>query len=388
MKQVYTIPADRREDIEKLVAKYQKKAAKYGTPLTVEYGTPYYTSVPVYERDEHGVAIERGERYDFEAFDLTIDCEVIKKDGYTVVAKIEHLNEGKIVNVLIGDAAMNMKPEWHTMDCRCEHCGTKRDRRLTFIVRHEDGTEKQVGRSCLKDYCGIDPQAIGWNNEMTALILDYDVRNYDFERRPVQRGYKTVEALAHAIRIYREQGYVKAGWPSCNRNLIGEAIGDKPTAADLTEADMMARAIVEMNDDDACRFLLDNTKALLNNVYCKASHFGYIAYAPVAYEKYREEMVRRAAREAERAAQAETSNYVGTIGERLTFKVADMKLLTSWDNDFGRTYLYKFIDDAGNVLMWFASKTIDAVTAIKATVKDHTERDGVRQTIITRCKAA
>ncbi len=383
MKQTYTIPVDRREDVEKLINKYQKKAIKYGTPLNVEYGEPYYTSVPVYESGEL-----TDERYNFEAFDLTIDCEVIKKDGYTVVAKIEHLKEGKIVNVLIGDAAMNMKTEWHTMECRCEHCGTKRDRRLTFIVRNEDGSEKQVGRSCLKDYCGIDPQAIGWKNEMTALILDYDIRDYDFEHMPVQRAYMTVEALAHAIHFYREQGYVKAGEPNSNRDLIGAFIKDKPTPAEMMEADMMARAIIEMNDDDACRFLLDNTKVLLNNVYCKASHFGYIAYAPVAYEKYREEMVRRAARAAERATEAEVSHYVGTIGERLTFKVADMRLLTSWDNDYGRTYLYKFLDDAGNVLIWFASKTIDTATTIKATVKDHTERDGVKQTIITRCKAA
>lgn len=389
MKQTYTVPADRREDIEKLVAKYQKKAAKYGTPLTVDFGTPYFTSVPVFERGEHGVMVQTGDTYDFEAIDMTIDCEVIKKDGYTVVAKIEHLEGGKIVTVLEGDAAMNMKPEWHTMDCRCEHCGTKRDRRLTFIVRHENGEEKQVGRSCLKDYCGIDPQAIGWNNELTALMMDYDVRNYDFGHMPISRAYDTVEALAVAIRIVNAQGYVRSGEPGANRDMIADELhSNRPTEVEKGEAANMAKTIAEMTDEDAVRFMLDNVKVLLNNTYCKANHFGYIAYAPVAYEKYLAELKRRADREAERAAQAATSDYVGNIGERLTFQIAEMTLVTSWENDFGRTYLYKFLDTNGNVLVWFASKTIDDATAIKATVKDHTERDGVKQTIITRCKVA
>ena len=66
-------------------------------------------------------------------------------------------------------------------------------------------------------------------------------------------------------------------------------------------------------------------------------------------------------------------------------EVADMSLLTSWEGDWGYTYLYKIIDTAGNVLIWYASRCIDAAKKIKATIKDHSERDGVKQTIVTRC---
>ena len=86
-------------------------------------------------------------------------------------------------------------------------------------------------------------------------------------------------------------------------------------------------------------------------------------------------------KEAERA----SSQYIGEIGQRLEIEVSDMALLTSWEGDWGWTYLYKIIDTMGNVLIWYASRCIDTAKKIKATIKDHSERDGVKQTIVTRC---
>ena len=57
---------------------------------------------------------------------------------------------------------------------------------------------------------------------------------------------------------------------------------------------------------------------------------------------------------------------------------------------YGTTFLYRFVDDAGNVFVWKASgayNVFDGVT-IKGTVKDHSEYQGVKQTVLTRCKIA
>ena len=99
-------------------------------------------------------------------------------------------------------------------------------------------------------------------------------------------------------------------------------------------------------------------------------------------------MAQKAEREAAKDAERHTSQYVGEIGERLTIDVAEMSLLTSWEGDWGWTYLYKIVDVQGNVMIWYASRCIDDAKKIKATVKNHSERDGVRQTIITRCSVA
>ena len=397
MKQTYTIPEARREDIEKLVAKYQKKAAKYNVALTAEYGEPYAQKVPVRKADPATGLIATVDTGLVEVFDLTIDGDEIRKDGYTVVAKIEHLEGGNVVNGFGAD----VKPAWRTASCNCEHCGTLRDRRLTFIVRHEDGSEKQVGRSCLKDYCGIDPHAIGYRNELEEILISDDIASYDFERRPVQEAYSTVEILALAISTIKRQGYVKSGEPNSNKGVIAEACkGYRPTEAELDAAKKLAQAIAEIDEDDAFTANLNNVQSLIKSEYCKRSHFGYIAYAPVAYEKYLEEMKRRAEREAARNAERSASEYVGQVGKRIDLDIADMKLVTSWETQWGMTWLYKFTDTDGNVLVWFASKPLERVNEngvyedvtevshIRATVKEHNERDGVKQTIITRCKAA
>ena len=397
MKQVYTIPEARREDIEKLVAKYQKKAAKYNVALTAEYGEPYAKRVPVRKEDPTTGLIATVDTVLVEVFDLTIDGDEIRKDGYTVVAKIEHLEGGNVVNGFGAD----VKPAWRTASCNCEHCGTLRDRRLTFIVRHEDGSEKQVGRSCLKDYCGIDPHAIGYRNELEEILISDDIASYDFERRPVQEAYSTVEILALAISTIKRQGYVKSGEPNSNKGQIAEACkGYRPTEAELDAAKKLAQAIAEIDEDDAFTANLNNVQSLIKSECCKRSHFGYIAYAPVAYEKYLEEMKRRAEREAARNAERSASEYVGQVGKRIDLDIADMKLVTSWEGQWGMTWLYKFTDTDGNVLVWFASKPLERVNEngayedvtevshIRATVKEHNERDGVKQTIITRCKAA
>lgn len=397
MERTYTIPQDRREEIEKLVSKYQKKAAKYNIPLTVQYGEPHAETIPVYKPDPITHVVYKVDTMKVEVFDLTINGEDIHKDGYTVAAKIEHLDGGNVVTPISGNA----KPEWSHRDGYCEHCNSKRYRRVTFIVRHDDGSEKQVGRSCLKEYCGIDPHGIGYRNELVEILLDDDIRHYDFNARPVSSVYDTIKALAMAIRVNKKQGYIRSSEPGSNKSTIMEIIGkSSPTEAEMKEAEQMASVISEMNEDDAWQFSLNNVQNLLKSTYCKASHFGYIAYAPVAFEKYRKELERRAEREAERTAQAGTSAHIGKIGERMTFKIAEMKLVTSWESQWGWTWLYKFIDTDGNVLIWFASKPMERVNAngvyedvtevksIKATVKDHTERDGVKQTVITRCKVA
>ena len=387
MENTYTIPEVERENIQKVIARCEKKAAAYGKTLNVQFGTPYATERKVYNRIFDGCT----ERLALvctqlvEVFDITIDSEIIRKDGYTVVARIEHLDGGNIVNTFGEDTC---KPEWSTAEPKCEHCGNNRHRRITFIVRHEDGSEKQVGRSCLKDYCGINPDYVMWLNQLQDLILNDDIDHYDFDSRPTPKAYSAVTMLALAKKVLGNQGYIKSGEPNSNRQRMSELCDNyKPSEAELDEAKKMADEFAAMNNEEICDGMLASIQTLINSGYCKASHFGYLAYAPVAYEKYIEQMKRKAERDAERAAEL-TSEYVGEVGQRITVQLSKMKLLTSWKTMYGYSYLYKFTDTAGNILMWFASRAIADCKAIKATVKDHTEHDGVKQTIITRCKAA
>lgn len=399
----YTIPEFKREDIQKRIARISRKAEKYGKALEVTYGEPYAKQVPVVEEQwsyaDHCLERDVVSYRLVEVFDVSIDSDVVRQDGYTVVARIEHMDGGNVVNTF-GD--VEIKEAWLHVAGHCEHCGTNRMRRTTFIVRDQDGRDVQVGKTCLTDYCGIDPALMLARQELDEILISEDMERLDWEAlNGLPRAYDVIDLLALATRLYKKSGYVKSDRPGSNREQLEDLyMQENPTEQELEQAKAMAQVIDEMDDKDAISFLLNDTRTFVRSHYCKRGHLGYIAYAPVAYEKYQKELDRRAAREAEREAH-KGSEYVGEVGKRMTFEIAEMQCVTSWLTQYGRTYLYRFTDTKGNVLVWFSSGVFgkwdddtqryiehENVTRIKATVKSHNERDGIKQTIITRTKIA
>lgn len=378
MENTYMILEEKREEVAKKLRRLQKKAQKYNVPFTVTESEPYCHTVI---RDYDGRKVE--ERY--EVYDLTIVSEVIKNDGYSIIARIEHCDDGNIVNVFDGE----MQMEWAKIPAHCDHCNGNHHQKITVIVE-KDGVQKQVGRTCLKEYCGIDPQTIGMFNQFFDDIEEYTMEGYDFDES-IPHVYDTDTVLAHAIAVLRAQGYRKTDERDSNRDAVLKLTldGERPTEEDLNKAKEMSAYIENMSIEDAVNARLDNVRTRIKGYYCKPSDFGYFAFAPLAYENMMKRIAKQKERDAERKAMSEASEYVGTIGERTVFNVKEAKLLTSWENQYGMTFLYRFIDENDNVLVWFASTTIDEdVAKIKATVKDHSERDGVKQTIITRVKVA
>lgn len=93
---------------------------------------------------------------------------------------------------------------------------------------------------------------------------------------------------------------------------------------------------------------------------------------------------------AERNKTAPSSEWVGSVGEKITFTIKDAHLLYIGDNEWGSFYVYSLIDDNGNTLIWRSSNhfEIDELVghAFKATIKSLDTYKGVKQTIITRAK--
>lgn len=308
------------------------------------------------------------------------------------------------------------------MSMNCDHCHTNRFRSVTFFCEHEDGSMRQVGRTCLKDYTGISPTTAA----MWAEVQDLVDRGVDCIRSEWAAGgytpmYGVLGILAHACDAIREFGYRKSAEPNSTRDMVIDRVrsSEEPSAEALDRAaaindwlvgrsEKVAAEDAELRelwnlycaegDDgderywgrarqinnawDAVSDLERNCFPLVLSGYAKLSHIGRLAYMPVAYERYLE----RKAREEQRREGAR-SEHVGTVGQRITVKAATVVLLTSWDGYYWTTWLYKFVDESGNVFIWFASRPCSAEdgATIKATVKEHSERDGVKQTIVTRC---
>lgn len=390
---IYTIPEIKRQDIEKLVKRWTAKAQAYGKSIEATLGEPYMTQRTIYEHsycyELHSNTTREIGKENVEVFDLSLESDLIRMDGYEVLAKVEHLDLGNIVTPLNGS---DVAEKWRKADCTCQHCNSKRDRRITFVVRGKDGIEKQIGRSCIKDYCGIDPEKIASFQRLTDLILQDDVRNFDFGSCRTPTCYDIKQVLAISIITTNEQRFVAKSNPGSNYTVIQKRLNEKyiPTLDELKKAQEMAELVsgIEFDPEDDNKWILESAKVLIKSGYCKDSHLGLLAFLPTAIERYIKHQEKKRQIEQCKDQERKASEYVGTIGQRITIDVEEFKLLTRWENVYGITYLYKIIDKAGNVFIWYASRTVESCNQIKATIKDHTERDGVKQTIVTRCKAA
>lgn len=131
----------------------------------------------------------------------------------------------------------------------------------------------------------------------------------------------------------------------------------------------------------------------------KGSFFYSLAETYQRYGKWSDKQIAAVARilekETERKAEMRArdagSNHVGTIGKRETFRL----ILTGTyeaDGMYGTQYTHFMRDESGNVIVYRGTKLLDmekgATADIVASVKYHGERDGIKQTYITRAKVA
>lgn len=100
---------------------------------------------------------------------------------------------------------------------------------------------------------------------------------------------------------------------------------------------------------------------------------------------------RRAEYDYDRAEQGKRSTHVGAVGERITLTLTTDKIIPL-ESAYGTKLLHLMADARGNRCVWFCSggNSLDkgSTVTVKATVKEHGERDGVKQTVLTRVKAA
>lgn len=445
----YTIYSSQSEEVTKRLDRIARKAERYNVPFSYTIGEAYAKEVAVYEYDPANGALERVgcmgayQTYTVEAVDIDINCEgFIKANGWTVLAKIEHGDKGNIVTPF-ADAEIN--PDWYTAPARCDHCGTNRTRTVTFMCRNENGDIRQVGKSCLKDYTGILPQVAVWWAEVTDIIAnEMDCDSATFATKGAVMMYSVKDIIALACDSIKAKGYIKSDSNNATKDQVIKGIKEnaEPSKDGIAKAEEIIDWLKELGDQiaedeaelnrlyalaydttedlhpvkdkaaekeyirkrDSASYLTGVERdciPLAKSGYAKINHIGRLAYMPIAYARYIERKEREAKRIAEAEAARNSSEYVGEIGKRMEFNIAEMKLLSSWDTQYGVTYLYKFVTTDGNVLMWFASSIfgewkrvgkhqqffqITDCNQIKATIKSHNERDGVKQTIITRCK--
>lgn len=112
-----------------------------------------------------------------------------------------------------------------------------------------------------------------------------------------------------------------------------------------------------------------------------------------AERKAREE--REAAERARIAAEKARSHYVGNIGDKIEITATVKRSFAYEKRGFYEwqtimSHIHEFVDSDGNVFIWYSSASIDAekgdTVTVRGTIKKHSEYDGMKQTVLTRCK--
>ena len=257
-------------------------------------------------------------------------------------------------------------------------------KRFSYIVKDASGRYKQVGKTCLKDYCGIDPKMIAAAQEVEDLILnDYDIDDYDFIGNG-EHAYDVLDVIAKANDIVKKYGYVKSIEDESTKSRLYIEIDNRtePTEESKALALKMKDVYSQMDYSELTEFQR-NVKTIIEAGYTRSNNFGYLAYAPVDFKK----MMQKQEREQLASEAKAQSQYIGNVGEKITGEIKNAQLMTSWQTVYGWTHLYKFVTTDGNTLVWYASRCIDGEPKkITGTVKDHKMYDGEKQTVLTRCK--
>ena len=393
------------EDFMKKINRLNNKAKRIGcAPIKVEVLGQYKVIRDVKETDEDNRSawIKEIEIYNC----VTIEGEAPKYNGWKFVASLEHTPAGNIVRTVPDLEIDTVK--YREVENYCEHCNSRRQRKQTFILVHEDGTTKQVGRNCIADFLGnSNPERYG--NWFDMMDEAYELANNSMggggERAFILETYMAyvVECIerfgwvsgTHA-REQREyyDNYIESSGSRALRNMLPprnkqeEKDRDFDTPSD--ESYEKAKVIVAwgkaLKDRDELNDYLHNLTVIANGDVVTWNKMSFAASMANAYRMDLEQNEYKK-REAKEKAERPDSEYFGEVGKRETFTLTVERVIVT-ETFYGISKIHIMRDEQGNVAKWFSSnKALEEgeTYELKATVKEHSEYKGEKQTVLTRC---
>lgn len=345
-----------------------------------------------------------GEKHTYVVIDTTITGQAPSYDGWEFLAAVDTIDttEGTefIVRTAPGINEAGIDRSTLTPGY-CAHCKRERPNRVyTYLVRNtETGEALQVGKTCMKDFTG-------WNT-LPVFISEDDIHNEldDFlgslPSSPTEYTPETIVAIAWAAsRLYgwtpryaagiatsdRVSSYLY-GTSKANNELRAEIAPELPAATDK------AREIIPALLDglDETSEYATNLKAALRGHSVSGKHLGIVASAVIAYERMNETQIRE---KKETETEKTETAYIGAKGDKVTITGTVTKALAT-ENTFGyhpETSILLIVEDGPTVLKTFTKAAWafdidqgDTVT-VTATVKNHEDYKGTKQTVVKRPK--
>lgn len=406
------VPTEAKEEITARFEKMVKRANRVGFPEpSIAWGETHAGGI-------NGPSDDSAAKIMWQH--LTIEGQPLKVGDWTLVASIDPLTiENEKVAYFRAVPEATVPEEWRQVDPTiCQHCNAIRYRTETFLIRNDD-EYKQVGRQCIRDFLGHNPDVIinytnfiremadwfdgniggGWNGytnnkfwtprtviDVTANVVAYDgfFVSRKKEREAQDRGEFGVTASASTVidLLTRHDRY-------------GRELQEKYSAAPSERREELVALTTEelnkltRNEENDWKY---NLWAAWNTELIGFKQLGLLVSGILLGVRRSEDMQKE--REAYLAAKAgkPVSEWLGEVGQKVTADVT-VTGITVINGDYFSSVLVSMLDSRGNVMKWFASNPPDAFVEgatlrVTGTVKKQDEYKGQKQTVLTRCRVA
>lgn len=383
---VYLIPIENFEDFTFKLEKLKRKSLKYSNSL---------------EYINHGIVLEKVPSPFFKntprPFYKVEVKGIVGIKGWEPVARITMLTNGEnVITNLTCD--FNVPSEYNHCKITCEHCGKNISRKFTYLLRNTETNElKQVGRTCVKDYTGIDVEDLALLETFEKTVSSYTADEYE----PKTKFFNVREYARIVIALCeKNNGYY---YKEENKNHKYTTIRTSITAYNVLVrgysyseyVDDMCKEIGEKLNDDKVSSVLDKCIEYVDN--CDDENLKvcfYCDFSPFEFMSNIAELVFKFYKDADEVVEEVEPLYefYGKVGDKFELDVKDFEKVGEFSTNFGyynyvTTYIYAFKYE--NVLFkWMTSKIIDNIKTlkIKGTIKAHNTFKNARETIVTRCK--
>lgn len=410
--------ASRIKHILKHFKSLKKKADKFGVYLDFEISEPY-TFIDTRESNDLNWNTSKNT---YSLIDVTITHTPLKLDGEWEMVGIYFGETGSIqqlnLNIELPKSFIN-----HNNN-NCDHCNHKRYRKNYFLVYSaKTGEFKQVGSSCLKDFCGISPaKAIKMLSlfNTTFMVVGLEEEGYKSSTPEIREKFLNVAfdkeyIIKLTLDLISKNGYTKAtfqqiqdghGWDGhptykWERDNQGKATLDylvdilenessfRAKIKEVLNIDKFADVLkwwdekdVEVDDEGQpsnsfnswvkdCKDLLSTKMILktnLNKVCSMVNHYLTQIEKGKANALFGD------------------SNHVGEMGERMTQELT-IKRIYCGSGFYGDFYIFTMENPNGDCVVYKGTKDLgddDDKINLTFTIKSHDEFRGTKQTNISR----
>lgn len=365
----------------KLIEKLNKRAMKIGVP-SIKYSVNPETIIRT---------VNNGHKAEF--VEVTVSGNIPVYNGWSVIAVIDHTDNGNIVkNLTKGEFTI---PEMYwTRESICDHCKTKHRRNKTILIKKNDEI-MQIGSSCINSFVEKDVLSV-----IGFLQWDKTIEEFGDEEDRIGGSYIPGEELDilinTTIRIIKTIGFKKSSEENSTKsnleyyfynNTQGAAkfrqfVFEKTSDLDINE--LATGFISWVKESEPSSEFITNLKTLIASKFIEVKYWGFIAGGIASY-----------LRSIDTKKDDENSINEHLIGAEVGKRFKTILILDGIypiDGYYGVTYRHVFHDNGGRKAVWFSTgKSMDndmigKEVNITASVKELGEYKGTKQTVLTRVK--